>query len=143
SIMFLDRNLRLAWLGRGWRLDGLIQDFQVIDLDVDPLDRPYSRLPQVTYTGLWPMPGGFEASIDAETVWFDRDTGVTGLRADLSPRIAWGLRGSGYHVEPSAAFRATAYELSDTAPDADDSPSRTAPILSLDAGLVFERESGE
>lgn len=143
SIMFLDRNFRLGWLGRGWRLDGLIQDFQVIDLDVDPLDRPYSRLPQIAFSGLWPMPGGLEASLDAETVWFDRDAGVTGLRADVAPRIAWGLRGSGYHVEPSAAFRATAYELSDTAPDADDSPSRTAPILSLDAGLVFERESGE
>jgi LPS-assembly protein len=143
SIMFLDRNLRLAWLGRGWRLDGLVQDFQVIDLDVDPLDRPYSRLPQVAFSGLWPMPGGFEAALDAETVWFDRDAGVTGLRTDFAPRIAWGLRGSGYHVEPSAAWRATAYELSDTAPDADDSPSRTAPILSLDAGLVFERESGE
>jgi LPS-assembly protein len=143
SIMFLDRNLRLAWLGQGWRLDGLVQDFQVIDLDVDPLDRPYSRLPQVAFSGLWPMPAGFEASLDAETVWFERDVGVTGLRADASPRVAWPLRGSGYHLEPSAAFRATAYELSDTAPGEDDSPARTAPILSLDAGLVFERESGE
>jgi LPS-assembly protein len=143
SIMFLNRNLRLAWLGQGWRLDGLVQDFQVIDLDVDPLDRPYSRLPQVAFTGLWPLPGGLETSLDAETVWFDRDVGVTGLRADVEPRIAWPVRGSGYHVEPSAAWRATAYELSDTAPGADDSPSRTAPILSLDAGLVFEREAGE
>jgi LPS-assembly protein len=143
SIMFLNRNLRLAWLGQGWRLDGLVQDFQVIDLDVDPLDRPYSRLPQLAFTGLWPLPGGLETSLDAETVWFDRDVGVTGLRADAVPRIAWPLRGSGYHVEPSAAWRATAYELSDTAPGEDDSPSRTAPILSLDAGLVFEREAGE
>jgi LPS-assembly protein len=143
SITFLDRNMRLAWLGDGWRLDGLVQDFQVIDRDVVPLDRPYSRLPQLLFTGLWPMPGGLEASFDAETVWFDRDVGVTGLRADALPQLAWGLRGSGYHLEPSAAFRATAYELSNTAPGDDDSPTRTAPILSLDAGLVFEREAGE
>jgi LPS-assembly protein len=143
SIVFLDRNLRLAWLGRGWRFDGLVQDFQVIDLDVAPLDRPYSRLPQVAFSGLWPMPGGFEASLDAETVWFEREVGVTGLRADAAPRIAWPLRGSGYHLEPSAAWRTTAYELSDTAPGDDQSPSRAAPILSLDAGLMFERESGE
>jgi len=143
SITFLDRNMRLAWLGRGWRLDGVVQDFQVIDRDVAPLDRPYSRLPQLAFTGLWPMAGGLEASLDAETVWFDRDVGVTGLRADAEPRVAWPVRGSGYHVEPSAAWRATAYELSNTAPDADDSPTRNAPILSLDAGLVFERESGE
>jgi LPS-assembly protein len=143
SIVFLDRHLRFAWLGQDWRLDGSVQDFQVIDLDVDPLDRPYSRLPQLAFTGLWPLPGGLETSLDAETVWFERDVGVTGLRADAEPRIAWPVRGSGYHVEPSAAWRATAYELSDTAPGEDDSPSRTAPILSLDAGLVFEREAGE
>lgn len=143
SITFLDRHLQLAWRGDGWRLDGLLQNFQTIDLTVDPLDRPYSRLPQLAFTGLWPARGGFEASFDAETVWFDRDEGVTGLRADAMPRIAWGLRGPGYHFEPSAAWRATAYELSDTAPGEDDSPGRSAPILSLDSGLVFERESGE
>ena len=56
SITFLDRNMRLAWLGRRWRLDGVVQDFQVIDRDVAELDRPYSRLPQLAFTGLWPMP---------------------------------------------------------------------------------------
>jgi LPS-assembly protein len=143
SITFLDRHIHLAWLGQRWRLDGEVQDFQTIDLAVDPLDRPYSRLPQIAFTGLWPMAGGFEASFDAETVWFERSAGVTGLRTDATPQIAWALRGPGYHFEPSAAFRATTYELSDTAPGANDSPDRTAPILSLDTGLVFERESGD
>jgi LPS-assembly protein len=143
SITFLDRHLHLAWLGQGWRLDGRAQDFQTIDLSVDPLDRPYSRLPQVAFTGLWPVAGGFEASLDAETVWFDRDEGVTGLRADATPRIAWPLRGPGYHFEPSAAWRATAYELTGTAAGVDDAPDRTAPIASLDAGLVFDRVAGE
>jgi LPS-assembly protein len=143
SITFLDRNIHLAWLGERWRLDGEVQDFQTIDLSVAPLDRPYSRLPQLAFTGLWPMAGGFEASFDAETVWFERNAGVTGLRTDATPQIAWALRGPGYHFEPSAAWRATAYDLSDTAPGADDSPSRSAPILSLDTGLVFEREAGD
>jgi LPS-assembly protein len=143
SITFLERQLHLAWIGNGWRLDSRVQDHQVIDTAVDPLDRPYSRLPQVAFTGLWPMPAGFEASLDAETVWFEREVGVTGLRADAMPRLAWGLRGAAYHLEPSAAWRMTAYELSDTDAAADDSPHRSAPILSLDSGLVFERESGE
>jgi LPS-assembly protein len=142
SITFLDRYLSLAWLGRGWRLDGRVQDFQTIDLAVDPLDRPYSRLPQLAFSGLWPIAGGFAASFDAETVWFERDVGVTGLRADAMPRFGWALRGPGYHFEPSAAWSATAYSLSETAPEVDDTPDRSAPILSLDAGLVFEREAG-
>ena len=142
SITFLDRHIHLAWLGESWRLDGRVQDFQTIDLSVDPLERPYSRLPEIAFTGLWPFAGGFEASLDAESVWFEREAGTTGLRADVMPRVAWPARGSGYHFEPSAAWRATAYQLSDLAPVADDAPDRSAPILSLDSGLVFEREAG-
>ena len=142
SITFLDRHIQLAWLGEGWRLDGRVQDFQTIDLTVDPLERPYSRLPEIALTGLWPVAGGFEASLDADTTWFEREAGTTGLRADVTPRIAWPARGPGYHFEPSAAWRATAYKLSDLAPGADDAPDRSAPILSLDSGLVFERDAG-
>ena len=143
SITFLDRFIHLSWLGEGWRLDGQVQDYQTIDFSVAPLDRPYSRLPQLAFTGLWPMRGGFQTTLDAETVWFERDEGVTGLRLDATPGVAWSVRGPGYHFEPSAAFRATAYDLAGTAPGADDTPDRSAPILSLDTGLVFERDAGD
>ncbi len=142
SITFLDRYIHLAWLGHGWRLDGRAQDFQTIDLSVDPLARPYSRLPQLAFTGLWPVAGGFAASVDAEATWFERKTGTTGLRTDATPRIAWTRRGPGYHLEPSAAWRVTAYELSNLPPVQDDTPDRSAPILSLDTGLLFERDAG-
>jgi LPS-assembly protein len=142
SVTFLDRYLSLAWLGRDWRFDGRVQDFQTIDLSVDPLSRPYSRLPQLAFTGAWPLfGGGLTTSLDAEATWFDRDAGTTGLRTDLMPRVAWPLRGPGYHLEPSAAYRVTSYRLSDLAAGADDAPNRHAPILSLDAGLAFEREA--
>lgn len=143
SITYLERFLRLSRLGRGWRLDGRLQDFQTIDRTVDPAARPYSRVPQLAFTGQWPLGGaGFQASLDSEAVWFERDVGVTGLRLDVAPRLAWSLRGAAGHLEPSAAWRLTGYRLSDTTPGADDSPDREAPILSVDAGLVFEREAG-
>ncbi len=143
SVTFLDRHVNLAWLGRRWRFDGRVQDFQTIDLAVDPLSRPYSRLPQLQFSGHWPVAGGRVAtSFDAETVWFERDEGTTGLRYDLIPRVALPLHGPGYHLEPSAAWRVTGYQLSDVLPGADESPNRAAPILSLDAGLEFERITG-
>jgi LPS-assembly protein len=89
------------------------------------------------------MRGGLQTTLDAETVWFQRDEGVTGLRLDATPGVAWSVRGPGYHFEPSAAYRATAYDLAGTAPGADDTPDRSAPIISLDTGLVFERDAGE
>jgi len=143
SITYLDRFLRLSWLGPGWRLDGRVQDFQTIDRSVDPASRPYSRLPQLAFTGRWPLgTAGVSASLDSEAVWFERDVGVTGLRLDFAPRLAWTMGGPGWHLEPSAAWRMTGYRLEDTAPGEDDAPDREAPILSLDAGLVFEREAG-
>ena len=143
SITYLDRYVHLAWLGRGWRFDGRVQDYQTIDQTVDPASRPYSRLPQLSFTGLWTAAGdGLAASVDAETTWFDRDVGVTGLRMDLTPRVALALRRPGFYIEPSAAWNFTAYQLSDLPSGEDDSPDREAPILSLDAGLVFEREAG-
>lgn len=142
SVTFLDRYVSLSWLGRGWRLNGRLQDFQTIDLTVDPLARPHSRLPQLAFTGAWPLAGGgLSTGLDAEVVWFERDVGTTGLRLDLAPRLAWPLRGPGYHVEPSASYRLTSYALSDQSAGADDAPDRLAPILSLDAGLVFDREA--
>ncbi len=142
SITFLDRYIHLAWLGRGWRFDGRAQDFQTIDLSVDPLVRPYSRLPQLAFTGLWPVGGGFAASLDAEAAWFEREIGTTGLRTDATPRIAWTRRGPGYHFEPSAAWSLTAYKLTGLPAAEDETPDRVAPVLSLDAGLAFEREAG-
>jgi LPS-assembly protein len=143
SVTFLDRHIHLAWLGSGWRFDGRVQDFQTIDRTVDPLARPYSRLPQMSFAGLWNAAGDrLRTSLDAETTWFERDVGVTGLRMDLTPRVALALRRPGYYIEPSAAWNLTAYRLSDPPPGEDDSPDREAPILSLDAGLVFEREAG-
>ncbi|MGQ0384817.1 MAG: LPS-assembly protein LptD [Gammaproteobacteria bacterium] len=142
SVSYLDRFLRLSWLGRGWRLDSRLQDFQTIDRSVDPGSRPYSRLPQLAFTGRWPLAGGLAASLDSEAVWFERDVGVTGLRVDLEPRLAWSLRGPGWHLEPSAAWRLTGYRLEDAGTGVDDAPDREAPVISLDAGLIFEREAG-
>ena len=142
SVTFLDRYIHLSWLGRGWRLDGRVQDFQTIDLSVDPLVRPYSRLPQLAFTGAWPLAGnGLATGLEAEVVRFDRDVGTTGLRLDLAPRLAWPLRAPGFYLEPSASYRLTAYALSDLALGAEDAPDRQAPILSVDAGLVFDREA--
>ncbi len=49
------------------------------------------------------------------------------------------FEGAGYFVRESVAWRYTQYELDDTLPAEARSPSRTLPIESLDAGLLFER----
>jgi LPS-assembly protein len=143
SITYLERRVLVEWLGRGWRAEGLLQNFQTIDRTIDPLDRPYTRVPRLALSGDWPVGrGGPEAGVSGELVYFQRDEGTVGARLDLEPRITWPVRKPGYFLEPYAGFRYTAYQLDETGPGIDDSASRAAPILSLDAGLVFDRSAG-
>lgn len=143
SITYLERRIDLQYLGDGWRAAGLLQNFQTIDLAIDPADRPYARAPQLVFDGAWalgrtPLVAGF----DAEAVYFERDVGVTGARLLAEPRLSWPVRAPGYFIEPSARYRQVAYSLSGTAVGSDDTPSVGAPTLALDTGLVFERAAG-
>ncbi len=141
SVTHLERRARLEWLGRGLRVQALVQDFQVIDERIDPLDRPYARLPSIGAKGRWPLGGGLQAELDGEAAYFDRNAGVTGARLDLSPRLSLRLGGAGWFVSPSVAWSYAGYALDDLAPGEDESPSVNAPIVAVDAGLVFDRDA--
>lgn len=142
SITFLERRIFLEYLGEGWRAEGLLQNFQTIDLAIDPLDRPYARTPQLAFDGSWPVAGRLSAGLGGELVYFYREDGVVGARLDAEPFLSWPLRAPGYFLVPSAGYRYTAYQLDDVTAGMPDSPSRSAPTASLDAGLVFDRVAG-
>lgn len=143
SVTYLERFLRVDYLGEHWRIRGLVDDFQTIDQTIPPEDRPHSRLPQVGFTGTWPVGrSGLSAGIDGEVGWFDRKTGVVGGRVDVEPHLSLPIRGAGYFIEPGVGYRYTAYALNRTEPGADDSPRRGVPLASLDAGLILDRDAG-
>jgi LPS-assembly protein len=143
SITFLERRIDLDYIGYGWRASGLLQNFQTIDLSIDPSDRPYARAPQLLVDGSWQLGRSrLTAGVDGELVYFLRDLGATGARLRLEPRLALPLRAPGWFIEPSAGYQQLSYGLSDLAPGADDSPSTGAPVAALDAGLVFDRGAG-
>ena len=149
SITFLDRFANLTYLGEHWRAILRSQNLQVIDDTLDPLDRPYTILPQLAVSASWPEQllglsfgldmevGNFQHSFDGAP--FDKQTG---WRADVAPEIRLPLRGAGVYLEPAASWRYTGYKLDENGEALDDSPSRSVPIFSLDTGAVFERLSG-
>lgn len=148
SITFLDRYTNLTYLGRNWRAFLRAQNFQVIDDTIAPFERPYTVLPQLALSASFPdQPFGLTVGADLEVTHFrhnfDREPYglTTGWRIDVAPEIRMPLRGRGVYLEPAAGFRHTAYKL-DGNDLADESPSRSAPIYSVDAGLIFERLSG-
>jgi LPS-assembly protein len=144
STAFVERVAAIGYRDTRWRVEALVQDFQTVAGDLAPLDRPYSSLPRLAAAGDFALDraGRLRYGFDAEVVNFDRSAGITGWRADVEPHVGLALEGAGYYLRPAASWRATRYELDGNAPGEPDSPSRTLPMASLDAGLVFEGPSG-
>ena len=124
------------------------QNFQTIDdAGIPPELRPHTMLPALAvHAGFPDRFAGLDAGLDFEIADFAHnydDRVATGWRMDVAPEIRWPLRGAGVYLEPAAGWRYTAYRLDEAAlSSADDSPTRSAPVLSVDGGLVFERSSG-
>jgi LPS-assembly protein len=144
SIAFLPRVLQLSYRDPNWRIGMLARNFQTIDTELLPEDRPYTEFPRLYADGDWRLRGALplEYGFTSEASGFQRNTGVEGYRVDVSPRVALRYEGAGYFLRPAVALQATQYHLSETASGQDRSPLRTLPIASVDAGLLFERPVG-
>jgi LPS-assembly protein len=144
SVAFVERLAGFRYRDEHWRASAEFQQFQTIDQDLAEVDRPYARLPRIVVGADygWGPEERIRYGLDSEVVNFDRDTGVTGWRLDAMPAASLDLGGPGMFLRPGVAFRYTEYSLEDTAPGQRKNPTRSLPIASLDAGMIFERESG-
>lgn len=145
SLQFLRSSGTLTGVGRYWDFELMVDDFQIIDEEITPENRPYRRLPRLGYRLDRPLGHtGLFFGLNSELVNFDRDTGTTGTRLDLYPNMYWSRYSSWGFIKPSLGVRYTGYnlDLATTTPG-DDSPSRSTMIASLDAGLVFDRTTSK
>jgi LPS-assembly protein len=143
SIIFLNQLGELRRDTTHWSLVGRAQNYQVIDGALADDDRPYSLLPQVFAAGRWnDLPLGLGATFDFEATNFYRDLGPQGIRVDTQPALSWRTGRRGAYVEGNAAWRYTTYSLDEMAPGADESLSRSLPVMSLDTGFALERMTG-
>lgn len=136
ATQYLRSDVSVRGSGRNWSLQMMADAFQVLDDTVGPGAEPYRRLPRISMAVDQPLTAGFELAMDNELVYFDRDAGITGARLDIYPRLRYNLLRPGWFFRPELGLRSTHYELSGTS---DDSLSRTTPIASIDAGMIFER----
>jgi len=104
---------------------------------------PYERLPQLEF-GIRPQSmGAFELGFDSELVSFADDNEgarVTGTRVNLLPYIEMPVTPIFGYVKPKLSFQAISYQLDNLQPGEEESPSALVPRLSVDSGLVFERD---
>jgi LPS-assembly protein len=143
SVTFVNRTPHCVTTPVIGRSMGRVQDYQVIDQAIADEDKPYQLLPQVTALGRWEnFAGGFTGLFAGEATNFAHDVGVQGVRIDAEPALEWRLDRHGAFAAATASYRYTQYYLNDVSSGADDAPSRSLPIASIDTGLVLERASG-
>ena len=164
STAFVGRTATLSYRDEHWRIDAQAQEYETIDDTLDEINRPYARAPAITASTdySWGPGGLLHYGFDAEVVDFQRDLSnincvanaietapkislspcVNGWRTDIMPTVSLNLDGPGYFLRPAVSYRATQYDLSNTLPGEDKSPSRTVPLADVDLGLQFERDLG-
>ena len=135
----LNRYIDIGYQATNWTLLSRFQSYQTIDSVIAAEDRPYERLPQILFNGRW-SGDLFQFESTNELVLFDRDVGATGWRFDSTEEVSVSLTRPGMYLTPALALRQTNYRLDNIAPGDPDSFSRTLPVASIDAGLIFERE---
>lgn len=123
-----------------WSLIGRVQGYQTLDRNIARVDFPHERLPQIIFDSIVPwQPAGLRLGLRSEYAYFEHSTAVTGERVDVEPSISLPLEGASWFVTPEMKYRYTGYRLDQVSAGADESPRRTTPVYSLDAGLFFER----
>ncbi|MDH5785656.1 MAG: LPS-assembly protein LptD [Chromatiales bacterium] len=103
---------------------------------------PYQRLPQLRLSRRsTPAPNNLQLGVEAEAVSFGHEdpTQPTGERLDIKPTVSLPLQGAAWYLTPTAAWRYTQYQLESNL--IQERHTRSLPLLSLDSGLFFDRET--
>lgn len=128
--------------GLGWTASLVAQNWQIANLQVAPGSEPYRRLPSAQARWARPINRWLELGVASEAVRFEHESLAGGERVDLQPYVRVPLGGAAWFVTPEYSWRYTSYSLdrSLVPAGASRSPSRSLPVMSLDAGAFFERE---
>ncbi len=128
--------------GTSLSLQGRVQRFQTLQDPLAPIVIPYHRVPQLNLLAARNEIGGWaDAAAQVEYVRFTHPTLAEGARSAYSPSVSAPLVAPGYFVTPKLGARGVSYNLTRPGPGQPGRQDITVPWLSLDGGLVFERDS--
>jgi LPS-assembly protein len=120
----------------------LVQSFQTIQDPRASIVAPYKRLPQVAVVANKPDVFGFDLNFIGSWSNFSHSALTSGNRVVLFPSVSYPLRSAFGYITPKIGVHHTRYNLEANSASSDTNPDRTLPILSLDSGVVFDRQMG-
>jgi len=139
-----DRSLlRNAYIGRqfgDWTVRASVTDYQnILDARASP---PYNRLPQLVIANQQRDVNGFDLGMLSDTNDFKSSlaNSAQGWRSNFVQTVSYPLLGPAWFITPRATMRATAYRL-ETNPSGPNDIGIAVPTVSIDSGLIFERNT--
>ena len=136
----------LSWARGNFSLLARALKWQTLQDVASPIVPPYDRLPQLlarySRTNLY---AGLDASGEADFTNFHSDSALTGQpngkRAYTLMRVSRPWRSPGWFFTPKLQLHATSYQFDGPLANGASHASRVVPTLSLDSGLVLERDT--
>ncbi len=132
-----DLRYQQEWLNFSAKLE----HYQTIDRAIASDNKPYQKYPQVSLNlrhDFADLP--INLAMENEYSYFYRSQRVKGHRINLKPSISFPLRTAAGFIVPKFSVQHTEYYLQDQEAGKADDISRTLPIVSVDGGLVFEKD---
>jgi LPS-assembly protein len=148
----LPQSLTISQNTDWYRFQSRFRIFQTIDDELDESRLPYRELPDMRLNSNLPLgQSGLHAELANRFTRFERADSIDANRLHLHPRLTGRFGTPGWFLQPSLGAQYTRYDLSnptgetlssgtaDIGPGQNLTLTRSAPIFSLDSGLVLER----
>lgn len=132
-------NYNASW----WSSSLVLEKYQTLQIPGQAaVTVPYASLPRLTLTAARPdLPGGMAFNLQGQFVNFSNPSAVQGQRLVAYPQLSLPYQTSSFYVTPKIGVSATTYSLSNQPAGTPSSLSRTLPIVSVDTGMTFERDT--
>ena len=136
---YVPQRAKLSHNGQYTNFSARVQKNQSVNDQIGPESLPYEILPEIKFAIKPQSFGLLEAGLKTEITEFDAEdsTRVVGNRRRIEPHVSVPLEKIYGYIEPKATLHNISYSLDNA--EADDSPSASIPVFSLDSKLIFER----
>ena len=144
SATFVPRDIQLNYAHKYVNVTARASEFEIIDDRVSTDFAPFERLPSLSfYTTLPQGPFNLNYGASGSFVNFETDSEIrtTGTRASLNPFVELPFETIWGYLKPAVSLHTRTYSLDTVAEDAEDNPSFTVPIFSVDSGIALERKA--
>ncbi len=141
----LGSEANLSWAEGPVSARVLVHKWQILQDVAAPIVPPYNRLPQVSASWRGSPAAGLDVTVSGEFTRFEADALLTGqpnarrMHGVAQVSRPWVM--PGWFVIPSAKLQWTNYQFDAALPGGALSASRVLPTLSVDSGLVLERQA--